>query len=483
MPALRRAPGRPGITVGRVASNPRAEDELSSMASSPTVFAAVGRRAWGMASYPIRCFFGSPLGGKPEPLDSAKVSWVAALERLLQTPNPADVFHVFPQDPGEGLLAQVIADLLQAGNAFVASQMNPEGDIIGLYRLHPQLVTLERRPGGDVWVYRAGYGQPPIIYPRGSVSHLRLLSWQRSGQGEMGVGAGTPLYHLIAAETEALEQTAAVIEQGGVDIVITGGDATASAYLKDPKNREEVAARFTETLKPDPRGRRRRVVILGGGLKAEEAGWKPADLRAEALLQAARSSELMAIGVTPITVGSEAGTYATAVQQYRVQAEWDEQLQTVVESYLLRPLAQHFARQAGGRWALKADRVTCCIDLSSHPGYAYLRTDQIARAEKLQRMGWTAEQAAAAEGLYLPKPEGKPSLGGSGQPGEADPNQPRRPLGDSEDEAADPGAGEAGANGTNSGRTLAELLRELGADPSQEAITVVHLSDLIPAEA
>lgn len=441
------------MTIGRVARAANAERDLASMATSPTVFAAVNRRSWSMATYPIRCYRGSQ-ATELEPLDPARVPWVAAMLRLLETPNPADVGCIFPENPGEGVLAQIVADLLEAGNAYAAVQTNDEGRIIGLHRLHPQLVHLERRPTGDVWVYRPGYGSTPVLYPRGSVSHLRLLSWQKSAAGEMGVGAGTPLRPMVAAESEALQQTAASIEQGGPDIVITGKDAQTAAFMQSETNRKQIVERFTEKLKPGPDGKRRRIVALGGNLEIKDAGWKPADLKAPELLKASRSAELMAIGVTPISVGADAGTYANAVQQYRVQAEWDEQLQTVIEAYLLRPLARHMARQFGGRWAMRADQVTCRIDLSGHPGYAYLRTDAIKRAKELQDMGWTAEQAAAAEGLNLPKPEGKPMRAGPAAAPNAE--APRRPLGDAEGEGGDPGETEPAAD--DGERSFAETL-------------------------
>jgi hypothetical protein len=142
---------------------------------------------------------------------------------------------------------------------------------------------------------------------------------------------------------------------------------------------------------------------------------------------AAKASELAALGVVPVAVGSDAGTYATAVQQYRTQAELDEQIASIVEAALLRPLARHFARQSGQpRTMVRADEFTARFDLSTHPGYAYLRTEQINRVSALVKLGWSPLQAAEAEGLDLPDPEGEPDQSSDPLPD----NGPGSPVGD-----------------------------------------------------
>ena len=429
-PRAQPAPRSLGVSVGRVAQAWRAEDDLSAMSKSPVVYAALQRRALGLASYPIRCYRGTQ--GRAVELDPERIPWVADLLRLLQTPDPADMGRLFPDRPGEGVIAQVVADLLAAGNAYVVVSVSGSGAITGLHRIHPRLMTRERAGDGSLlWVYRPSWG-PAEVYPAGSVAHLRLLSWETSGMGELGVGAGTPLAPLIAAETSALEQTAAAISQGGPDIVVTGDGDISNAMLENDDTRQRIAARFTDALKQVGR----RVMVLGGSLKITPASWQVADLKAPELLAASRASELMALGVTPISVGADSGTYTTAVQQSRVQAEWDEQIQMVLEAGLLRPLARYYAQQAGGHWSTRADQVTCRIDLSSHPGHAYARTDAIARMKSLKEMGWTAEQAAAAEGIDLPKPEGKPEA--SAAPAALPSSAPRRPLGDTEGDPGDP---------------------------------------------
>jgi len=422
---LRSPPGRAGISSGRVASPKRAEQDLSNIASSPTIYAAVLRRALTFATYPVRVYSGYSIGGrKLKALDPEKVPWVGSLLRLLQLPEPedSDSDAVFPANPGEGLLAQIVADLIMTGNAFVAITMSKSGDIIGLHRLHPRCMTLERGVIGDEWVYRANM-MLPKRYPRRTVAHLKLLSWESGAQGELGTGAGAPLQALVRAEKAALNQTANMVEQGGGDVIITAAGPTGAAFLSNKENRDKVAKEMTEALIGEDG---RRTFVVGGDFKVGDSGIKPADLRAPELIKESRSSELSAIGAVPVGIGADAGTYATAVQQYRTQAELDEQIQSVLEAGFLRPLARHFARRAGGRWLARLDQVTARIDLSSHPGYAYMRTEQVSRMTALVTMGWDAEQASEAEGLDLPKPTGQPRQMAGGPPN----NGPAAPLGD-----------------------------------------------------
>lgn len=434
LPALRRAPAPLGISSGKVARNAEAESEAGSLARSPTVYGATTWRSLTLATYPLIVGEGYGVGRDFSPIDPAKTPWAASLLRLLSMPDPADWSPdaLFPAHPGEtSLLAQIFADLL-SGNAWIAPILSDSGEVIGLSRLHPARVTLERREGAEVWVYRVP-GRPDQVYPRRTVAHLRLLSWQASGAGELGTGPGAPLAPLVAAESEALRQTANVVQQGATDVLITGKSPAANEFLKLKKNREEVAAQASEHLAGGTSGRQR-VMVVSGDLDVRDLGLKPADLRAPETLLAARSAELMALGVTPIMAGSDAGTYATAIQQLRVQLLNDQGLCYLIEVALLRPLARHFASRAGGRWATKADRVTCRIDLSGHPGQSYLRSEALARAEVLTRLGWTAAQAAEIEGLELPDPEGTPAAPSpsAAPPGALpeEPGAPRRPLGE-----------------------------------------------------
>lgn len=424
--ALRSPPPRPGITTGRVARAEKAESDLRAMSQSPTVFAALNRRALSLTMYPIRVYSGFSIGGRrAELLDPEAVPWVGSLLRLLQTPSPADGEALFPAVPGEQLFAQVIADLLTTGNAFVAVVLGAGEAVVGLARLHPQSVSLERVGGEEFWVVRVYGAAGTRSYPRRTVAHLRLLSWQMSAAGDLGTGAGEALRELVRAETTALSQTADVVEQGGADVMVTGKSAAASSWLSSDRNRQQLTEQLTKSLSDSGR----RVFAVGGDFEVKDVGLKPADLRAPETLKESRAAEMMAIGVVPVALGADAGTYATAVQQYRVQAEMDEALVGVLEAGLFRPLARHFARRAGGRWARRGDQVTARFDLASHPGYAYVRTDAITRMRTLVELGWSATQAAEIEGLDLPGPEGPPRLAAL-PPDAAVTGAPRRPLGD-----------------------------------------------------
>lgn len=437
-------PGAPGVTVSRqLASAPDAESDLESLSRSPTVYAALTGQALSAATYPIRIYRGWSIAGtRMEPIDpdetEATRRWAVPLILLLHRPEPADTPRTMFPRPGEGLIAQLWADLSATGNFWVRPTLDAQGWPIGLTRLHPALCTLEMRAGILTVRYRVPNGGSEY-YPYDEIAHGRLLSWEKSGQGLMGTGAGASLAPIVEAERIALEQTATTIGQGGGQILISAANDAGSAFLADKRHREEVADEVSSRLG-------KRVIAVGPALKAEASGWKPGDMLAPELMASAPTSELMALGVVPMIAGHDSGTYATAAQQYRVQATRDEGLAMVIEAYLLRPLAQYFARRAGVRE--NVERITCKIDLSGHPGYTYIRTDAVNRMQRWVAMGWTAEQAAEIEGMDVPRPMGTPAPTSApdiipngteipaDQPGPR-PGQPkttpRRPVGDQGD--------------------------------------------------
>ena len=437
--ALRR--GRPalGSLWGKVATLPNAEADLGAMATSPTVYAAVLRRAAEFATHPIVVYRGWTMAGGG--LVPVTAPWAEALYRLLATPDPESADEIAPE-PGEGLIMQIVADLILAGVFVVAPTLGESGAIIGLTRLHPGCCSIERLDGREWLVYRSG--ADVRRYPRRSVFVGRLLSWQKSGAAEFGVGAGTPLAPLVKAERVALEQTAAKVEQGGADLVVKASNATGKNLLANPETRETILDSLTRAIK-GPGGRR--VFAHSSDLEISELGIKPSDLQAPELLKAASGGEMMATGTVPAWVGASAGTYANDVMQLRVQAGNDEGIQTVIEAFLLRPLARHFARRAGGMDARRYDQITARIDLSQHPGYAQLRTESYARAKTLVHdLGFTVEQALQAENLDLPAPKGEILSAGKPAPGVPGPAEgshqdgPRDPVGDNGDaKASNPG--------------------------------------------
>jgi len=428
--SMLRAPGG-GLSWGRVASSPRAEEQLRAIETSPTVFAAMNRTSLAFTTFPIKVYRGFSVGGDKtlDPLPGT-VPWVAAFLRLLQTPDVESADELCPE-PGEALIAQVVADLRMAGVFYVLPTLTASGDVIGLKRLHPKSCTIERVSGREVVVYRPPDGGAHT-YPRRSVFVGHLISWSASGQGSIGVGAGASLTHVVAAEAEALRKTAEVVRQGGADIRIVAENAAGAAFMADKKNRDKVVAEVTTAISGEDG---RRVFATGGNIRVEDAGLKPSDIQAPELMDRAPKAEMVAIGTVPAALGMDASNYANGVLQWRAQADIDEGTASVLEAYLLRPLARRFARQAGGRAATWIDEITARHDLSMHIGYTYVRAETWGVVHQMMQAGYTNEQAVAMCGIDAPKPEGEVLLGAAkGTPG---PEQgsvkdaPRRPVLDS----------------------------------------------------
>jgi hypothetical protein len=397
--ALQVIPQRPGVSIGRVASKPRAAADLELIASAPYLYAGITQRAASIATYPV------VVKRNGVPVNPAgNYVWVKEFLSLVGAPDPIPAGGIFPRQTGSGLLAQLIADRIMCGTAYaVPSLADGSGRPYAITRLHPRQVSILRTPAGDQIEYRPTNGTR-TLYPIEMVAIVRGVSADIGGLEEMGTGAGQPLSDIVAAESQAMAKTAIVISQGGVDLIIRATSPTAAAMLVDEAIREKIAASVTEQLKGGLDGDRR-VMILGGEFEVVPAGFNPSDLQAGELIKSAHDAELAAIGVTPTSIGGQSANFATAVIQMRVQYELDRTLGQEFANALLTPLARYFARLA----KQGADQFTAELDMSDHPGAVAMRTEAIGRMGQLVALGWSAEQAAKAEGVDMPPPVSQPA--------------------------------------------------------------------------
>lgn len=400
-PTVKQIPPRPGISVGLVAAKPRADTHLGLMRKSPNLFAAVNQRAMSIATFPAMI-----LNNGKAVQSTGAFSWARDFFALLAAPSPLDTNDIFPRQTGIGLMAQIVADLLLVGDAFIVPTLSPAGRPVALTRLHPRCVWLVRRADGDRYEYRPTSGGAVEVYPAGQVAHLRLLSASSGGAEEMGVGAGEPLEGIVSAAAAAVDKAGVMIQSGGVDILIRPNSPAGAAMLMDEATRNIIVENAKTALGGGLNGDRR-IMALGGDFTLEPTGFEPADLQATELMGAAQSAELSAVGVTPIMVGGQSTNFATAAMQLRVQYELDASLVEVLSASLLTPLARAFARSASRSTDPMA--ITATLDLATHPGAMAMRTEAIGRMGQLIGMGWTPEQAAKAEGIDLPRPDGSPA--------------------------------------------------------------------------
>lgn len=458
---------RLGMTSRARVGNQAAASQLHLMAESPAVYAALWHRCIGLQVYPMTVLLVTPGGESRETINPLREPWAASLLRLLQRPDPADVGRVFPRTPGELFLAELLADLLVTGTAYVRFQQGDGGRIVGLARLHPAVTTTEVERGQRRFRYRPSPGDEQLFRDE-EVCVLRALSWASDLRSEQGVGAAEPLMAITRAEVAALKRTATAIEQGGVDIAVEPTSEIGSNLLQDPAQRKELADEITTALGKEGQ----RVFIPGGPYKLTDFGLKPGDLRGAETQAAARSAQLMALGLVPVMAGVDPGGYATAVAQLRVQYGLDLELVTWLEVFILRPLAQAFAEREGGNgWLGRTSQVTCAYNLSKHPGALAAETEAIGRAKDLMLMGWSNVQAAQHQGLDLPPPEGEVLLGKAASPG----------LMPSEQAPAQLGGTPRAPLGAEAGRTLGELLAVArvapmdGPDPEPSAAEKLEL--------
>jgi hypothetical protein len=400
--AIEVLPPSPGVTVGRVASKPRAAADLNLIARAPYLYAGVTQRSESIATYPLRVY----RNGKPiEP--AGNYAWVRDYLNLFASPDPGDMSDpkaIFPRQTGSGLLAQLVADRLMCGVAWVLPTLaEGSGRPIALTRLHPRQVAILRVSTGDQVEYRPTSGTR-TLYPIEQVCRIRGVSANLGGEELLGTGAGEPLSDIVEAESQAMRKTATVISQGGVDLIIRATSPTAAAMLIDEATRARIVDSITEQLRGGYEGDRR-VMALGGEFEIVPAGFEPADLQAAEMIKAAHDAELAAIGVSPTMIGGAAANYATALVEMRVQYERDATLAQIIADALFTPLIRYCARLARQSDAT----FTAGLDLSGHPGAVAMRTESINRMQVLVGLGWSPAQAAAAEGVDLPTPAAPPN--------------------------------------------------------------------------
>lgn len=431
---LTQSPAEYGASVRLFTAARPAGEDMALYAESPSVYAAVATRAQALARYPLVCAMGAP-GSTPRRLDPERTPWAAALLRMLAEPGVDDVDALFPETTGEGLIVQLITDLLTAGVAYVRPVTTgelPAANVIGLVRLHPAEVSPTWQDGQRGWLHRPRTMALPTWYASGSLAVIRMASIGLGIDAWRPVGPLEPLRRLLQAEIAALTATKTKAEQGGPDIVVSPADRQMANFLASKEGREKTASEIGQVLSVEGG---RRVIVLSGGLNMAAADFTPADLQGAETQAAAQRAAWASIGITPATLGGDASSYATAAIQQRAQYALDEAAASLLECYLLRPLARHFAARSTGMAARRADQATCYLDLSQHPGAIAIRSEALTRMQTWVALGWSAQQAADIEGLSVPPPAGPPvqvqSFGAPPAPPQPSPapSEPREPVG------------------------------------------------------
>jgi len=198
---------------------------------------------------------------------------------------------------GRGVLEAVAAQVLLHGNAFVQVLRDGDGQVVELFALRPERVSVEL--GADGWpgayLYRVGVRTTRL--DPSSVIHIRRFNPvdDHYGLGCLGAAsAAIAIHNAASAWSKALLDNAA--RPSGA-LVYDAGDGSVLTPDQFRRLREEMEQGFAGAANAG------RPMLLEGGLKWQAMSLTPADMDFAATKAAAAREIALAFGVPPMLLG------------------------------------------------------------------------------------------------------------------------------------------------------------------------------------
>jgi HK97 family phage portal protein len=205
----------------------------------------------------------------------------------------------------EGREAQIAATLIQ-GNGYAKKEFNAQGQVIGLYPMHPSAMTVERLNNGRLrYKWNRPDGRTEILL-QDEVLHTRY----RSKDGIMGI---SPIQHAGQHMSLAMAQVKTAKDQAESGFKGAGA-LTIDKVLTDAQ-RAAVKQNFAETLN---RGTAREIMVLEAGMQWLPFSFPNSDAE---FLESRKLSNLdlcRIYGVPPSAVGiTDDATYSNIGEESR----------------------------------------------------------------------------------------------------------------------------------------------------------------------
>jgi len=202
---------------------------------------------------------------------------------------------------GQALTATVAGQLLLHGNAYVQLLTDARGDVVELFALRPERVTVEPDASGWPVAYRYTIGPRSVRLlaeePRPQLVHIKAFHPldDHYGLGCLGAAAGAIALHNAAAtwNTGLLDNAA---RPSGALVYDPGDGSTLS---------REQFERLQRQMDDSFSGARNagRPMLLEGGLKWQALSLTPADMDFAGMKAAAAREIATAFGVPPMLLG------------------------------------------------------------------------------------------------------------------------------------------------------------------------------------
>ena len=304
--------------------------------------------------------------------------------------SPELLALVSARSGGQALTETVAAHLLLHGNAYVQIMTDPAGQVVELFALRPERVSVEADAGGwpVAYRYRVGERVTRLIADgaRPEVVHLRSFHPldDHYGLGCLGAAAGAIALHNAAARwNKALLDNAA--RPSGA-LVHDPGDGSVLSREQFERLRAEMEAGCAGA------GNAGRPMLLEGGLKWQALSMTPADMDFVGLKAAAAREIACGFGVPPMLLGLPGdATYANYREASR--ALWRLAILPLADT-IFAGLAQGLAGWFEAPWLrVDADKVTALAEDRERLWAQVNAAGFLSDAEKRAMLGLNADHA------------------------------------------------------------------------------------------
>jgi len=262
---------------------------------------------------------------------------------------------------GQALCASVAAQLLLHGNAYVQLLTDARGDVVELFALRPERVTVEPDAAGWPVAYRYGVGERTVRLiaedPAGRPQVVHIKAFHplddHYGLGSLASAAGAmALHNAASAWNTALLDNAA--RPSGA-LVYDPGDGSSLSREQFERLRAEMDAGFAGARNAG------RPMLLEGGLKWQPLSLSPADMDFAEMKATAAREIATAFGVPPMLLGLPGdATYANYREANR--ALWRLAILPLAGS-ILASLAQALGGWfEGAALSVDLDRITALAE-------------------------------------------------------------------------------------------------------------------------
>ena len=295
---------------------------------------------------------------------------------LLNNPNTNMTGYLFR--------AQLMTDLLLAGNCYILILGQNENNPISILRLHPDEVKILTDEKEGITAYQHTSSGSVVVYPKDRVLHGKNVSYAKGAQQIYGCGATEALAREIDADLNSQKLASDASSKGRPDIILYPKE---DGDIWPAETRRQILDNYTKMAKSGG------AIALSGQCEIRELKLSPREMEFEASRRMARESISALLGCPPTVLGLPAANFATAKQQNLTY--WTNQIK---KGKMIAELFSMIARMYDNDLYFEHDYTNVEALQST-------RDAQLARIEKHILNGVNPEAAYQYEGLEFPRIE------------------------------------------------------------------------------